>query len=111
MTDFTALAIKLAQGTREKLEDEIVVLDSEVAQVDQTIMELQSKEAYERGKADFLWKKRSAILSTHSRLVMVLRELKRPRAGWPDLSDSEYEMKLADLRSEVQTLVELSVES
>jgi hypothetical protein len=108
MDDLTKLAVELARSTRDSLEDDIVELDSAVAVTGQEIKDYEVKRELARKDHDFLWQKRRAVVETSNRLETLVRDLKRPREGWPWLTDEEYEMHLKDAREEVQELIEIS---
>lgn len=102
------LAVKLASSERDKLEDEIVALDSSVAQINEIIKDLRGQVQGLNEDYDFQWKDRQAKLQRHARLNELVRDLKRGREGWPWLNDAEYEAKMADVHNEVEVLLDLS---
>jgi seryl-tRNA synthetase len=108
MTDLTALAIKLAVQERDVLEDEIVDLDSSVAQTNQRLKDLEAERNKVAKDHDFQWQMRQTKVSTRERLDILIRDLKRNRAGFPWLSNEEYEARMQDARQEIQELIELS---
>lgn len=110
MTDLTEPAITLARDTRDKLEDTIVELDAEISQAGYVIKELDEKRERERDKHTFLYKKQAVVFQTHAKLDSLVRELKRPREGWPWLSDDEYRMKVEDMHDELQQIADCTVE-
>jgi hypothetical protein len=102
------LAIKLAAAERDKLEDEIVALDSSVAQTNEKIKSLSAGVQALNESYNFQWQDRKTKLQRHEKLGELVRDLKRGREGWPWLTDEEYEARMTDVHAQIEGLLDLS---
>jgi hypothetical protein len=98
MTDLNEMAVELAEELRSRALDEIVDLDVRVMQKNRERQELRIKIAEADEDANMLFNMRRNKEALVRALDDDIRELKRPREGFPDLNDEEYEMRKENLR-------------
>lgn len=95
-------ALTLGRQVREALESEVVGLDVAVAQSQHTYDQLVAQMKEQKQETNRLSDDRRHKLSLVGYLDEDLRELSRPREGFPWLNDAEYEMRMIVIRVRIQ---------
>lgn len=96
------IAVTLGKQVREKLEAEIVDYDVQVAQSQHEYEELVKQVRAKNEQTKKLWDLRKAKIDSLNYMDTDLRELSRPRDGFPYLDDVAYEMRMHELRITIQ---------
>jgi hypothetical protein len=100
------VAVGRGEQARAVLEDELVVLDVAVAQSQHEYEELVEKVRAVNLRTNDLIRERDNKQSHLRYLDSDIRELKRPREGFPKLDDAEYELRMNNLRVNMHGLSE-----
>lgn len=95
-------ALKLGRKVREAFESEVVELDVAVAQSQHKYDQFVRQMKEQSSETNRLLTDRGNKLRNVRDLDEDLRELSRPRDGFPWLNDDEYEMRMIDIRVRVQ---------
>lgn len=106
MSDLNEVALGWAEQVRGAWEAEVVDLDVAVALSEHDFRTLRDEVRKASDRSNELcreWKVRQNALVD---LDVVIRELKRPREGFPYFDQSQYEARMLELRLQVQQEVE-----
>ena len=96
------IAVALGKKVRDSLETEVIELDVAVAQGQHEVDELSSRAESKQQETNKLWQERRDKTRVLLELESDLRELSRPRDGFPHLNDIGYEDRMHELRRTIQ---------
>lgn len=96
--------IAIAQGkkVREALEVDVIDFDVQVAQMQHEHSTLEKQMRLKHEQSNKLWRIRKEKVEDLLKLEGDLRELSRPRDGFPYLDDIGYEARMHELRMDIQ---------
>lgn len=96
------IAITLGRQVREALEAEVIDFDVQVAQASHEHKVLTDQAKAKNEQTNKLWRFREEKAKALGNLDADLRELNRPREGFPYLDDVAYETRMHELRMDIQ---------
>jgi chromosome segregation ATPase len=100
------IAVGLAEQARGILEDELVVLDVDLAQSQHEVDILKRQLETAHNRTTELWRDRKHKAESLRLMSDDIQSLKRPREGYPHLDDAEYEMRMMGIRVTVHGVSE-----
>lgn len=100
------LVVGRGKVLRAAMEDELIELDVAVTVSQWEYNELTKQLRAKNKESNDLHRKREAKLRLLAELDKDLRELSRPRHGFPDMTDAEYESHMAAVRLLIQESVD-----
>jgi hypothetical protein len=107
MSDLNADVVRMAEAERRRRADKVVELDTEFAVTEHEYRAAHAKAAELNEKSNAVHKLRSRKIDELAELDGLIRELRRPRDGFPYLDDTMYESRMLWLRGQVQESLEL----
>lgn len=99
-------AVGLAKQLRDAIEAELVELDGAVARSQHEYDDLVKQVRRKNEETNELVRKRQSSSGLLIAVSVDIRDLMRPREGYPQMDDATYEMRMTEIRVAVQSATE-----